>query len=119
LLDGWVALVMGCETELGFGIFNGDEGFGFASAVAQDVGSGSVVGYAIDPGAKGAAVVESGEAAPEGEVHLLKQVLAGIGVGLPGARHADDRGAVCFNGIAIESVLRGLASGHGVSCLSV
>jgi hypothetical protein len=44
--------------------------------LSNDVGGCRVVGNTMGPGAKGAPVVISGEAAPEGKVEFLQQVAA-------------------------------------------
>jgi hypothetical protein len=64
-----------------------------------------VVRDPVDPGAQRAPSVEGGKAAPHGEVDLLEQVEARIGVGFVGARQPLERGAIRRSCLGVQTVL--------------
>lgn len=63
------------------------------AVLAMDVRSGDIMRNPEDPGAKRAAPVVGGEAAPEMKVDLLTQVATAVGVGLIAECQAIDRGS--------------------------
>jgi len=107
---GLVSLVVGDFSQL----FEADEFAGLEAHLAADVGGGGVVGDAIDPGAEGAAAVKGFEAAPEGDVDLLEQVAAEVGVGLPGKGEAPESRAESSNSLFVAPVPVSFGDGCGV-----
>jgi len=93
-----------------FEFFEADQHVGVQAALPHGVGSGGVVGHAIDPGAQRATRVPAREAAPECEVDLLQQVAAILCVGLVRVGEAFECGAVSGGGFAVSVVLRSFHS---------